>query len=97
MQFFSKKLNKYLVFFYNIKKFSKTKRKNMKNLKIYYFFNHGEFEFSLESDNPDNAIKDYLNDETTSKQFDFLIEYDKKSGAYVTFRTDFFKKYFEKN
>lgn len=64
--------------------------------KRYYFFRAGEFEYSVDEDNPEKAISVYLNDSNTSKQFDFLIEYDKKFGGYTTFRNDFFKKYLVK-
>lgn len=66
--------------------------KNYTKARIYYFFNAGEFEDTLEEDNIDRAVKSFLKiPGKTANSFDFVIEYDKKFGSYQTFRYDFFK------
>ena len=58
-----------------------------KHLKVYYFFWYGEFQHSVDADNPEDAIKEFLKIYTI-KDFDYLLEYDKKHGYYITYRYD---------
>ena len=58
-----------------------------KHLKIYYFFCYGEIIDSTEADNPDDAIEHFLKTYKPN-DFDYLLEWDKKHGYYITYRYD---------
>lgn len=53
--------------------------------KIYYFYGAGEFMFVCEGDNEKEALKEFLQ-EFKSKDFDFVVEFNKKDGSYNTFK-----------
>ena len=62
-----------------------------KYLKIYYFFCYGEIVECFEEDNPDKAVNEFI--KLYSKtDFDYLLEYDKKHGYYMTYRYDSLKR-----
>lgn len=58
-----------------------------KHQKIYYFYRYGEIIDSTEADNPDDAIEQFLKI-YQPKDFDYLLEWDKKHGYYMTYRYD---------
>lgn len=58
-----------------------------KHLKVYYFFCYGEIIECFEADNPDDAIEQFL-EIYEPKDFDYLLEWDKKHGYYITYRYD---------
>lgn len=53
--------------------------------KIYYFFSGGEFMFVNEGNNEKEALKGFLQ-EFKSRDFDFVVEFNKKDGNYNTFK-----------
>ena len=62
-----------------------------KHLKIYYFFRYGEIIECFEENNPDNALEQFL-EAYKPNDFDYLLEYDKKFGYYMTYRYDSLKR-----
>ena len=56
-----------------------------KHLKVYYFFCYGELIDTTEADNPEDAVEHFLKT-YKPRDFDYLLEWDKKHGYYITYR-----------
>lgn len=53
--------------------------------KIYYFFGGGEFVWVLDANNEKEALAEFLK-EHSSKDYDLVVEYNKKDSDYMIYK-----------